>query len=139
MNRSLAKRLRWPLLCLGLLAVLVGVAGWWLRPTDPIGPRAFERIQLGMTEEEVEAVIGLPAGKHTERRGVWSKEVGMKGWEFVDPRIMGLIPSYKWWDGTDYQIIVGFDLEGQVIGVYLYVVTTPEPSFLDRLRTRFGL
>lgn len=39
---SHAKRFRWPLLLLGLLAVLVSVAGWLLLPADPIGPQAFE-------------------------------------------------------------------------------------------------
>lgn len=59
MNQAnyVGKRLRWPLLSLGLLAVLAGVAYWWLLLSDPIGPRSFHRILVGMTEEEIEAVM----------------------------------------------------------------------------------
>jgi hypothetical protein len=47
---------RWLSLTFGLIAVTAIL--WLLWPTDAIGPAAFDRIQLGMSAMEVEAILG---------------------------------------------------------------------------------
>jgi WD40 repeat protein len=57
---------------------LLGLAWavWYLEPWEPVSPYSSYRIRLGMTEAQVEAVIGLPPG---ERRG---QRIGGAGFAF---------------------------------------------------------
>lgn len=135
--RPRSRRLQRPLLVLGLVALLVGGAAWLLWPTDPIGPRAFARIRLGMSPAEAKAVIGMPPRDTAPildvHRGSLSL-VASKG-DFAEDRA-----SSNVWDGDEFWIMVAFDDTGAVIGVSLWEVRSPkQPSFLDRLRTRIGL
>lgn len=142
MNQSLARRLRWPLLLLGLLAVLVGVAGWLLLPADPIGPRAFERIQLGMTEEEVEAVMGSPAGSYVSETITDAQLIRRRyliEWKRMDSD-NGKRYS-KAWHGDSYWIQVDVNEQGKALAAGLFDKRTDlsQPTFLDRLRAWLGL
>lgn len=58
-------RLKWWLVA--LLALVVAVAGWLLMSYSPIDLGKYENIQVGMTEKEVEAVLGGPAGDYETR------------------------------------------------------------------------
>jgi len=42
------------------LIAAIGAALYFLRPTDPVSEENFERIQIGMTEDDVEAILGRP-------------------------------------------------------------------------------
>lgn len=53
------------LLLVAALTVVVLGATWYLWPEPPIGPASYRRIELGMTQAEVEAVIGLPPGNYS--------------------------------------------------------------------------
>jgi hypothetical protein len=140
---SFARRLRWLLFCLGPLAVLTGVAGWLLCSTDPIGPRAFERIELGMNEEDVSTIIGLPPGSYVSERVAsaydfckyFAVRVDEKGCPFPEARQL----SSRDWYGERHWIKVVFDEEGRVVGVYLYDIPEFSRSYLDDLRTRMHL
>lgn len=136
---SRARRLRRPLLVLGLLACLAGGAAWLLWPDDPLGPRAFDRIQLGMTTAEVEAAVGVPGAD-----SIWGDLII---WSFDSPwqvASKGVIDvdrdQVMVWQGDQYLIAVRFDHAGTAIGVSLI---KPAPwkrnSFLDRLRAHLGL
>jgi len=50
------------------LLALFGLAVFWLalrlQPSDRISREGFDRIQQGMTQEEVEAVLGVPPGEY---------------------------------------------------------------------------
>ena len=58
------------------VVVLVGAVAWALVPVDPPGINVgtYRRIRLGMTADEVEALVGLPPGSHLTRQepGFWS-------------------------------------------------------------------
>src|SRR5262249_22286451 len=59
----------------GLLVLAASWLLWnWLIPPFPI--RAYERLRLGMTQEEVETAIGLPPGYYD---GVGPMPVSMSG------------------------------------------------------------
>lgn len=139
MNQSLANRLRWPLLCLGLLAVLAGMAGWLLLPADPIDQKAFDRIQLGMTEEGVEAAIGIPPeDDHSDLLTLFAcrllSNVASKGAPLGDQ------DATKFWCGDEFWIAVKFNDAGTAIGISLWEAPSMErPGFMDLLRTRLGL
>src|SRR5262245_59943839 len=46
-----------------MLVTIVTIAGWpWY--SSNFWPRAYSRIQLGMTQDEVTEAIGLPPGNH---------------------------------------------------------------------------
>jgi hypothetical protein len=63
-------RRRWKLVLLGIGSTLAILAAWLvLRPAPPsakINAAAYERIEEGMTAEEVAAVIGLPPGDYRQ-------------------------------------------------------------------------
>lgn len=141
---SLAKRLRWPLLLLGLVAVLVGVVYWLLLPAGPIGPRAFHRIQLGMTEEEVEEVIGGPAGFYFQNqpppKDILQYYFPTSAIQKGQPYIKEDEYQTRNWYGNEFMITVTFDLDRRVTGVCLSECIFPPPAnFLDRLRAWLGL
>jgi hypothetical protein len=56
------------ILCLTLL-IGAGVA-WQLWPESGIGPVRFHRVKIGMSQENVEAVIGMPLGDYS-KGGTW--------------------------------------------------------------------
>src|SRR5262249_38213475 len=55
-----------PVVAVIIVAVLAAVRLWWFRPAPRFGPATFERIKEGMTEDEVEAVVGCPAGYYNK-------------------------------------------------------------------------
>lgn len=139
---SLANRLRWPLLVLGLLAVLSGAACWLFLPSDPIGPRAFERIRLGMTKEEIETVIGFPAGNYQHSsmvfRWIYATKVSEEG--PAEFELIGL-QSEEWY-GDSYRIKVVLDADKKVVAAFLYKADpdyTVKVSLLNQLRAWLGL
>jgi hypothetical protein len=122
----------------GLFAVtlIVLVGGWavWREITKPEPVRAYERLRLGMTKDEVIDTIGAPPGpfpKYDERPSLTLiRESG---------RNYGRPPScvaVKWTWPT-HQIVVVFD-DGIAVGQNLYEIDTP-PSLLDRVRKFLGL
>jgi hypothetical protein len=115
-----------------LLLWLAGVAliglGVWivagaLRPRHNISQAGFELIRAGMTEREVETILGGPAGDYTHGR--------------VDPS--ECIPSGEWlldgkeWVGNESIVTVAFDEEGKVLHAQIREVPHL-PSLWQRLR-----
>ena len=80
---------------IGLAAGLVlgiGAMYYFLRPADPISEKSFERIQVGMTEKEVEGILGAPATVN------WGTFVmGSRGWEM------------KCWTGRGTEVQISFE------------------------------
>ncbi len=137
---------RW-LLVLGPVAVLALGVAWSLWSRNPIGPANFNRIQLGMTLEEIETLFGLPNGdicpsgsfadyprgnKYVGRKNKWldrrwGPTVHLIG-EFGIPygEVGGWLDSTKdlnrfarGWFGNDFAIGVAFDENGAAAGYYL--------------------
>ena len=135
---------RW-ILGLSLLASLfVGVA-WLCWPQPRISPASFERIHEGMSQDQIEAIIGLPPGDYyTGPRGVGgSTSRGPFGFPCVEKgrpwgKQTGRVIS--WW-GNDYAIEVSFDKSEKADGWYLLHVqpAVRTSTFIDRARARLGL
>jgi hypothetical protein len=134
---------RW-ILGLSLLASLfVGVA-WLCWPQPRISPASFERIHEGMSQDQIEAIIGLPPGDYyTGPRGIGG--ITSRG-PFGFPCVEKGRPWGKqtgrviiWW-GNDYAIQVSFDKSEKADGWYLlHVVPAVRGStFIDRVRARLG-
>jgi hypothetical protein len=133
----------WPvwLMAAGCVALL---PAWLFPPSDPIGPRSYERIRLGMAEGEVEEILGMPPGHYYTpprgRLGPFGLPIEEKG---RPPRGLSDAerPLTKEWWGDDYAVEVAFDQSGKVIACSLLRVSGagPPPSFLDRLLSWLGL
>lgn len=136
---SLARRLRRPLLVLGLVACLTGGAAWLLWPADAIGPRALHRIRLGMSEAEVEAAIGLPPEEESSER-LTLHACGLQSIVASVGDPIGDQEATKFWCGNEFWITAKFNDAGTAIGITLWEAPSDErPGFLDRLRVRLGL
>lgn len=145
------------------LAVLALVGGWgvWfftVAVIEPIQPAAYERIRLGMTQPEVEAIIGLPPGYYSKVPGLevtvresdrWSAQTPFPArgpiraatWR-LRGRATGMadrIIQTSWW-GDTYAIQVHFDRTGRADARYLLDVTPEEstPTVFQRLRQSLG-
>jgi hypothetical protein len=75
-RRRHIKRLLLMIAGLSLIPISLWVL-WIVQPTDPINVANLERIKVGMTEREVEQILGGPA---TADLWGWS-EVTQKGWK----------------------------------------------------------
>jgi hypothetical protein len=93
-----------------IVLVLLGVLLPLMLPyRSPVTRAAYERIEDGMTQAEVEAILGGPPGDYRTRPGI-----------SMDPLVRS--PSglnEQWWRGDEGEIIVGFDA-GTVRSVSFY-------------------
>jgi len=154
MNR---KRLLLILGCLGLL-LLAGYATLWLTaPRHRITEENIEAIKEGMTEKEVEAILGAQAGDYSSKQtGGQFAEIeviiipapraqpvgktrsiftGFTGPDFVKSRGGG-----KYWVGEETGVWVRFDEAGRVAEIWPGLSTpSGNESFLDKLRRWLGM
>jgi len=92
----------------GVLLLLAGMmtAGTWLLLGDPVHPWAAGRLRTGMSEPDVEAILGRPADRAYHP---WDVAVFM-------PPAPGTSPEWeKAWVGQEWVILVHFDENGKVI------------------------
>jgi hypothetical protein len=128
------------LLVLALVTAALLMFGIHVRRFQPVRftPDMLARIDKGMTEAEVVAILGKPAGDYADpatcflvscpdwRSKVWAHP---QGW----PRKDGLIE--KAWISDELGISVVFNTEGRVVdrgGEEMFV--PPSPSFFDIIR-----
>jgi hypothetical protein len=132
-------------------ALIVSAGGWlgWRAIAKPQPVRAYERLRLGMTKNQVDAAIGMPPGWYTEPKlgGIMSgphvhyvRASGIPSVSLptVDDRDTPLTLEQWTWD--DYWIRVAFDEDGKAVGCYLLESSGPgyDWSLLDRLRAFVG-
>lgn len=151
-------RRRW--VFLGLAAVLLlGLASCLLWPV-PRAVRAYERLRLGMTQQEVEAAIGEPPSEKSRfpymSRGsavarivpftgdvVRENGVPYRNLEEPSGESESATPTvlpFTGWQWNDHeQLWVAYDRSEQVIGYYLVKPWPYPPTLLERVRTRVGL
>jgi hypothetical protein len=130
-----------------LLAAGVAVRWWLLRPPEPLfNPARYHRLQKGMSEKEVEAILGCPAGDYlphgvdetgmevtalpVERSGSWPE--GGEVWPW---KRMG---RWKEWWGDTYLIMVCFDENGRAVGFWFWKVVPPRDPILPKETTFFN-
>lgn len=93
---------------LGVLLILAGAiaACGWLLLRGPVNPWAAGRINAGMTETDVQAILGRPADRAYHP---WDIAVVM-------PSASTSTPEWeKLWFGREWVIMVHFDESGNVI------------------------
>ena len=108
------------LICLGTLGLLACLG----LPGPRIDQGSFEKIQTGMTQQEVENLIGCSPGNYNGRWRI-----------FHDGGLEGSDDRYKEWVGQEMAILVWLDGDGKVSRKEsLSLGMTRRDSFLDRLR-----
>ncbi len=99
-------------------------------PRGDISRYNYLQIQLGMTDAEVEEILGLPPGIHRKRRpvggitsaGNWGLIIAEDGLPKRELNEMlglrGAVRYQQWW-GTYHAIGIAIDANGSVVGKYL--------------------
>jgi len=121
-----------PYLVLGLFVAVVGLAGypvWREHRALPVGINraGYDRIKVGMTEAEVEAILGGPPGYY----GKMLPPCG--GSVHVFPSV-----TVKNWDSDGPNIWVYFSPDGRVVDKRISPENELRPSFLLRLLIRLN-
>lgn len=112
---------------LGMIAIGVGAA---IAARHRINREGFQRIEVGMTEDEVAAIMGRPAGNYSTS-GTYSTFM-------PEPMQLGL-PKRKEWQSDEAHIVVHFT-SGRVESAKSYeLIYNYEPNTLDKLRRWLGL
>jgi hypothetical protein len=95
-----------------LAVLLVSTGGCPIH--SPISREGFERIQIGMSEREVEKALGAPAGGHTTEKHYY--ELHCERWAGGMPAPTDLkgLEIRKWYN--DEGLINVFFKEGRVVG-----------------------
>jgi hypothetical protein len=113
---------------------MVAVGAWllWPRPLA-ITPENYEMIRVGMTLEEVEGILGGPAGNY----GLQSRIVQTR--EDIDVARLAECRYLQWIDSS-HIVGIQFDAADRVVGKDLGEVTPPplwqQPWIWLRLRLR---
>jgi hypothetical protein len=118
-------------------AIAVGIVGLVLL-LPPRGERstwdAYEAIRDGMTETEVEALLGGPEGDRSIYRTSFCIAMTADEREAFHSKLV-----IKEWINDDALILVGFDQEGRVAQKFATANRGGPPSWLDRVRDWLGL
>lgn len=122
---------------LGAAFLTTLVVFWITAPRHPIGRDGCEAIQLGMTEREVEAILGGPAGDYTSGRPL--VVVPAKPGPFLTAAEGRLISYVRFWKGDAGEVSVGFDRDGQVSCKRFDELTSAPESLLAKLRRWLGI
>jgi hypothetical protein len=116
------------LACLGLLSLLA----WWITlPTHQITEENIAKIEMGMTEVEVESVLGVPAGNYARQRTEMDFMIGR--------RLRALSPHCKDWIGDEAGVRVAFDANDRVEWLQPGVIILINETALEKLRRWFRL
>ena len=114
-----------------ILVALLGLAGfgvylWWTIPTSGINRASVWRIREGMSQEEVEAIIGMPPGDYRSGSNEWL-------WQSRFPTGKGDGAWSLYWLADQSSIIVNFVNEKVTRKRYHIVSETIWDKFLTWL------
>jgi hypothetical protein len=116
------------LLALGLLASTaagVVIFLWAITPRHRINPESFEKIQLGMSQEEVENILRVPPGDYGP-----GEAMTFKYFNFADSEPVS-------WLAGEYGIFVRYDIQQRVEAKWTQDIARRKESFFHRLRRCF--
>src|SRR5262245_59132749 len=116
-----------------LLAAGYGVL-WLTAPRHDINHKSFEAIKMGMTEQQVEAILGVPAGDYTTGPVIGWPEISSNGWAICWER-----QPHKSWISNEAAIHVYFDEQGLVKRTTHRKPWLSEESLWARLRRWLGI
>jgi hypothetical protein len=121
---------KWVVVFLAVALLLVGVLQPLVMPRHcPVNRVAFERIEVGMTEAEVHALLGGPPGDYRTRPGP------DPGW--FDNRTMQVLRDEQWF-GDEGSVVVLFDRHepNPVVFVSWFDEPAYSPGLLELARWR---
>jgi hypothetical protein len=144
-------RLKRRLLAVAVLTFMAFGAVWLLWPEPAIGPASYQRIELGMTQPEIEAIIGLPPGDYTgrpkatalnlpvrrnipiriEEKGIITLQDGAYS---VDDRV----PGVEWLGSRCFIVVVFEDGQATYCGLHVDTMAGKPPGLLDQIRSWLG-
>lgn len=128
------------LLIMLAFAIIAGsLLQWLVRLTGPTWPGKYKVIRQGMSEDEVWAVIGMPAANYFSagcqvggfekpyvilevQSGLALDEVPTSWWSAPAKEGNGYV---KHWAGERRIILVAFNEQGAAVGWYLYKIDLP--------------
>jgi hypothetical protein len=133
------------LLILGCLATVL-LAGYGtlrlMAPQHRITKENIAAIKEGMTEAEVQALLGVPAGDYSSKQTGGVFILGDRPWAdsfFAGPDIVER-DGGKFWVGDETSVWVRFDDVGQVVVVWPgRFIANGNESFLTKLRRWLGM
>jgi hypothetical protein len=117
------------LFCLAFAAIYAFC--WLTAPRHRITEENFARIKEGMTEKEVESILGVPAGNYETK-----KRMPLPAHDLFVPTVPC---ETKVWEGNGLVITIWFDAEGKVFHSRIGGWSSEEPTFLDMLRRLLGM
>jgi hypothetical protein len=112
------------------MVVAAGAVVFWPRP-ELITPENFERIRVGMSQVEVEAILGGPPGDYTT--GEIDRDHEQHGGQLSNLHD-GWIARGEVWEGNRIEIAVKFDESGNVFNADYWVWKTIDHGPLGNLR-----
>jgi hypothetical protein len=132
-----------------VVLLLIGAGVFFLWPQDRTTRASWERIQVGMTEKEVEAILGGPGLTWDEYQAkeLEAQEGGqaLMPDEVLDEPMGGFLPDAldktRVWRGRRGELGVQFDHGGQARHKYFkggQIIRGADPSFFGRLRDWLG-
>lgn len=132
------------LMVLVILALFAGAGGslvlWKLfAPKHRINQEGYEKIKVGMSQDEVEAILLVPPGNYTG-----NPEFDKKTFRFFfvkkHKEDFGNKPIQELeWLAREYAILVFFDNTGQAVLKYSTPMIPEEASLLEKIRRWIGL
>jgi hypothetical protein len=137
------RKLKWLAIVLAVSLLGFGTA-LFLWPRDRITAQSWQKIQIGMTEDEVAEILGGPGLNWRDGGEALKKQASEfrndKGVYIEQEYFFSVLGEYdKMWIGRRGYITIYFEPEGQVITKMFQGWRSAEPSFLDRLRDWLGL
>jgi len=131
-----------------LVLLLLGVGGIWVATREPEAVRAYERIKLGTTLQEVEDAIGMPSAIYMAPSSgvpVWRviRNTGLPSsyclGNLFSPKPDDLIQVRGYWVWDNYAIVVALDKGDRAVSYCLLENNRQPIGFFDRLKNLLGL
>jgi hypothetical protein len=93
---------------------------WLSQPHPRINRSSFTKIRPGMTLEEVEALLGAPAGSQSPRTELFNPEIYVADAKRSLPAAAAC--RYEWWSGDCSLVVVQFGTDGKATAkIYLNI------------------
>jgi hypothetical protein len=128
------KRLFAALLILLVCAIVALTIFHFSRPTG-VTLFGYARVSLGMTSEEVEAVIGVPPGNYSSREDIKIVDHWASEWHMGHQPEVG---NSETWYSDDGCLCVIYSSEGKVVFKQWKGMVDHRPSFFERMKAQLG-
>ena len=143
---TMKRKLKWLAIVLAVLLLGFGTA-LLLWPRDRITAESWQKIRIGMTEDEAVDILGGPGMVWQEANAEYwrlADELGHPPWEFQGPLLeqstdkIVVADTVKVWTGRRGNIMIELDQDNLVCWKHFQGVRWTNQGVLDRLRDWLG-